>query len=75
MSDAFWIALFASLASVVPVLAVQFVQLYKTKREIEKQTALRDEEIDLIRTGAFRKGHVAGMEKAHESQPGGLTGG
>ena len=71
MSDGFWIALFAAVPPTIVALAGLVVSMrngrqigeQKTKvDEVVKTVRMRDTEIDLLKTGAFRKGHIAGME-------------
>lgn len=72
MSDAVLIAITTAVCTALPLVLAQAVALVKTlkradkidqKIEAVKQTAkIQHEEIDLMKTGAFRAGHVAGME-------------
>lgn len=82
MSDPVLIALITGLSVAVPAIVSQGVVLVRlcakmdrdkqdirqiTREEVARQIKANDEQINLMKTGAFRAGHVAGQEYAKAS--------
>lgn len=70
MSDVVLVAIITSVCTALPLVLAQIVNYIKTIHAIKESVRLKQSEIDLVATGAFRNGHVAGAEYVRrESQP------